>query len=123
MSDNNGGIWFGALFALILYAGVSAEGRGSPCVYSHNWMTDLVNENDQKRTCSALLKESNSRIEAQQARINALTEQVDALHVEPATAARTTLAPVAGQSSGQEAPTLSAEVGSDVAHADEDEDD
>ena len=71
----------------------------------------------------AQLKESNSRIEAQQARINALTEQVDALHVEPATAARTTLAPVAGQSSGQEAPTLSAEVGSDVAHADEDEDD
>lgn len=123
MSDNNGFIWGAAVIALMSYVELARETRSSPCVYSHTWMTDLVSGNDQKRTCPALLKESNSRIEAQQTQINALTEQIDALHAEPDPAAQTTSAPVAGQASGQEAPTLSAEVGTEVAHADEDQDD
>ena len=123
MSDNSALIWAGAVIALVAYIDLSRETRSSPCVYSHNWLTGLVNGNDQKRTCSALLKESNLRIEAQQTQINALTEQIDALHVAPATVSETAPSPAAAPNSSKAAPTLSAEIGSDVAHADEDQDD
>ena len=123
MSDNNGFIWGAAVIALMSYVELARETRSSPCVYSHTWMTDLVSENDQKRTCSALLKESNSRIEVEQAQIDALMQQIDALHVEPARASETAPSIGGNPASSQEAPTLSAEVGSEVAHADEDQDD
>ena len=124
MSDNSGWIWGSALIALaVIYGEVARETQNSPCVYSHNWMTDLVNGNDHKRTCEALLKESNSRIESQQAQINALTEQVDALNLQPVTASSIDTSPAPGQGSAQVAPTLSADVGSEVAHSEEDQDD
>jgi hypothetical protein len=124
MSDDSGWALAGALIGVaILYGSASHDTKTSPCVYSHGWLTDLVNGNDQKRTCAALLKESNSRIEAQQARIGELTEQLDALHAAPESRFPAGApSQSSSDSASTEAPTLSAQVDSDLAHA-KDQDD
>jgi hypothetical protein len=114
---SSGAFFFGMA---IMYGHSIYDTRNSPCVYRHDWVIDKFNGNDQKRTCAALLKESNARIEAQQAQIIELTEQVghtDATSIEssPSQSANSS-SPVS------EAPTLSAEVDPTLAHADDDDD-
>lgn len=124
MGDNRGWIWGAALIALaVSYGEMARDTQASPCVYAHNWMTDLVNGNNEKRTCSAMLKESNFRIESQQAHINTLTDQIDELNIQPNTRFAADSPPTYGQPSGQNAPTLTADVGSEVAHSNDDQDD
>lgn len=45
------------------------EGR-SPCVYDHDFLTDIRKANADKRTCREMFDEGNARIEMLQAELN-----------------------------------------------------
>ena len=100
------------------------ETKNSPCVYKHNGILDMAFNNGEKRTCDALLSESNSRIDEQQKQLRASADAIERLNNQLAQLSGRNAATLEEVPRVGEAPTLSAVVaGTDEENRDDDDDD
>lgn len=76
-----------------------APPKDTPCVYSHSAVIDWWSGTAKRRTCAELMSEANSRIQAQQAKINQLSEALEDRG--------------GGLATNEDAPTLEGDVPSD----------
>ena len=123
---SEGGDW--VLLAILFgaacgYGEMANESSESPCVYHHNWVIDRIYNNDAKRTCVAFKNEANARIGAQQVQMKEMADQIDRLNSQLAERERNSNPQLEQPPEIGAAPTLTTDVGSDLAHSSDDDDD